>query len=201
MPRTINFVSERHRTLTKAQQQDRVWLKWASIGFGIVLVIFIGIMSIQLYFTYQLAQLQERHDDLKGVVVSRDDTERSYLVLLNKVKTLAQLMITRSNKQQAIAFFTTLFGPDVLIKELNFEASGQIISFGIEAPSVFTLEKVLETLSKAEVRDQFGSVTTSELRRGASGAYNMTVTVTLKATQKQTAAAPGASADQLPESN
>lgn len=185
MARTINFVSERHRQLTKTQLQDQRWLKWSVVACLVVVIGAIGVFSGQLYSTYQLTQLEARQKALSSTVISQDSTERSYLITLNKLKTLSQLLAARSNKQEALGFFTSLFGSDVIVRELNFQAEDQVMSFGLEAASVFSLEKVLELLGSADVKARFGTVATSELRRTDEATYTVMVTINLNPTEKK----------------
>ena len=190
MPHSVNFVRERQRLLTKTQLQDQKVLKIVSMITGGLFLVFVVVMGVQLFLTYRLAQLQTRYKGLVQAVGAQDATERSFLILTNKLRVLAGLMAARSDKQAAIAFFTTVFGEDVTIKDLKYEAEGGVIAFGVETKDIFTLERVTRRLGEEDVHAQFTNVTVNELRRGNAGQYTVTVTVALKGAKKDQPAAP-----------
>jgi hypothetical protein len=192
MPVSINFVKERRRSLTKTQKQDQMILRSTLIGFGGVLVVFMIVVGFQFFLTYRFTQLKNRHDQLNQTILSQDSTERSYLILTNKVKVIAQLLKARTGKQQAIEYFTNLFGPEVIIRELTYIERDNILSFGLEANNIFVLENLLELLTSDDVSSRFASLSTSELTRTSLGSYNLLVTVSLEPPATPRPAAGGA---------
>lgn len=188
MPDSVNFVKERRRSLTKTQKQDQLLLRSALIAFGGILAVFLVVVGVQFYLTFQFSQLRTRHQELSNSVLSQDGTERSYLILINKIKVIAQLLKARTGKQQAIEYFTNLFGQDVLIRELTYIEKDGLLSFGLEATNVFVLDRLLELLNSPEVTDRFASVSTSELSRTGDGIYTLLVTVSLEEPKSEPAA-------------
>lgn len=191
MKESINFVKERRRSLTKTQKQDQLFLRSALIAFGGILTVFLVVVGVQLFLTYRFSQLKARHEQLNQTVLSQDSTERSYLILTNKVKVIAQLLEARTGKQEAIEYFTNLFGQEVLIRELTYLEDDGLLTFDLEANSVFTLESLLQTLASSEVTSRFSSVSTSELSRNSQGVYSLLVTVGLNQPSPTPAARSG----------
>lgn len=199
MPDSINFVRERHRRLTKNDLTDQRIFRGTGIAFAALLVVFLGVMGVQFFFRFQLDQTVKRQDNLKLSVLSQSQIEKSYVLFANKLKALGDIFTNRTNKQQAIQFFTSLFGPQVLIQEITYEADEALLSFSLNAPNVFILQEVFTKLDAPEVRAQFASLSKSELQRQNSGNYVMNVTVELKGKPSPSPAAkPAAKASASP---
>lgn len=175
----INFVRERRRRLSKSEVTDRQLLRMAMIALSGVFVAFLVVMGVQFGLTFQVNQAKAKQASLKRTVLSQEEIEKSYVLFANKLKSLGEIFTTRTNKQQAISYYTALFGPQVLMKEINYEADAGILSFGLNSPSIFLLQQVFDKLDSAEVQQLYPTLNKSELRRQNDGSYDMTVTVEL----------------------
>lgn len=129
---------------------------------------------------YQLQQLSNQENRLLSQVRSQEDSEKSYVIFAAKLNVLSQLFAQRRDKQEALEYFTTLFGSDVLVSDVAYDADSGVLTLGLKANNIFTLQTVFEQLRSEEVKSQFTSVTTSELRRDDQGSYQTTVTIALK---------------------
>ena len=85
----------------------------------------------------------------------------------------------RKDKQEAISYFSQIFGPDVIIEKIAYDADSQLLSFRLMAADIFTLEKVFELLSTQQSTQKFSSLTKSSLKRTNSGIYQMQITVVM----------------------
>ena len=179
MSYTINFLRHRRKELSKQDQQDQRWFRISSMVAGGVLILSLLIVSGQLFLTYQRKQVITRQENLKKQIMSHEDVERSYVIFANKVKILTELFKQRSDKRTAINYFSSLFGPDVLISDISYEGDEGILQFGLKAKSIFTLEEVFTKLSTDEVKAQYSMVSKSDLSRDQEGSYRMSVTITL----------------------
>lgn len=185
MATTINFLRDRRRRLTKQQALDQKMFKAAAAVCGICFGIFIASVGIRLFLAYQLQQLGDRENRLLAQVRSQEDSERSYVIFAAKLKVLSQLFEQREDKQVALEYFTTLFGPDVLVSDVAYDADAGELVLGLKANNVFTLQTVFNQINSQEVKDEFRSISASELRRDDQGAYQTTVTIGLAPTQSQ----------------
>ncbi|HYD34547.1 MAG TPA: hypothetical protein VD999_00610 [Vitreimonas sp.] len=185
MAYTINFLRNRQKELSKLDQQDRRFFKIAMVVFGVITILSIIATSSQLFLTYRVKQLKDKQNELKRQVVSQENVERSYVIFANKIKILGELFQQRSDKRTAINYFSSLFGPQVLISEISFEGDESLLQFGLKAQDVFTLEEVFEKLSSDEVKNQYAAVNKSELARNQDGGYSMQVTISLNKTEKK----------------
>lgn len=180
---TINFVRDRRRELSKQEVTDRLWFRYSLMAAGVVMAVALVVVGVRLFLTFRVSQVMARQTQLKQSITSQQDVERSYVIFFQKLKILSELFDQKSNKQAAIQFFGTIFGPQVLIQEINYLAEDGILSFGLQADDVFVLEQVFATLNSPAVKEQFVDVSKSELRRQADGSYQITVTVQLRETK------------------
>lgn len=176
---SINFLKDRQKKLTKQQLLDlRAWQISAGI-FGVVILVALSMAGVAFWQNRRLAQFQDQRALLKKQVLSQEEIERSYVIFAHKLKTLRQLLDQRSDKQQAITFFSSLFGPDVAIREISYDADDSLVSFGLRSKSVFVLESVFAQLDSPQIKQQFKDLSRSELRRTNEGTYDLKVTVVL----------------------
>jgi len=175
----INFLSQRRKKLTTTQKRDRQIFK---IGMGIlggVIVFLLSVLGLRYWFGLRLDTVREVQAQARSQILGQEEVERSYIISVNKVIILAELFKDRQNKQQAIEYFSSVFGDEVLVKQIAFEGDDQLLTFRLQAEDVFILEQVFDQLQSTEVKTRFAQVTPSDLRRSAEGDYEMTVAVTL----------------------
>lgn len=179
MSREINFVQTRIKQLTKHQQSDLKIFKIASLIFGVLIAIFLLILSTDLFLQFRVKSLLNQEKQLEGQILGRGLVEQSILVTTEKLKLLTDFFNQRYDKQAAIEYFSQIFGPEVFINDINYEADKNILSLRIRSNSVFILEQVFSQLANPEVAAKFGSISRSALTRDDRGKYNLTITLTL----------------------
>lgn len=179
MNRAINFVRDRRKKLTEAQEQDQIWFVRASIGLGCTLGLVLVVFGVRSYMFQQVSAVQAQQDQTRQQILAQEETERSFVIGVNKVKILTDLFQERRNKQQAIDYFSSVFGPAVLVRQISFNTAEQLLTFRLQADDVFVLEEVFQQLESDDIITQFQNVASSNLRRNDEGKYEMTVAVTL----------------------
>lgn len=179
MAHDINFLRHRRQALTKQQEQDQRYLRWSAATAASLFVVCLIVLGVRIFFTSSLANITQLQDQTRQNILSQENVERAFVLSYHKVDNLSKLFTQRQDKQEAIAFFSSFFGPDVLIKQIEFNGSEQILTFGLEADDVFVLEDVFEQLKSPQVTERFARVTPSNLRRTEDGKYQMTVAVVL----------------------
>lgn len=192
MSRQINFLAERRKGLTKVELQDRKIIRVASIVFGSVFVVFLLIFGIRFYFDRQLFQVREAQKTARAQILNDQAIERSFVIFVYKLTALANLTQDRQQKNEALNFFSNLFGEDVLITQMTFLEKERILSLKIRSDSVFTLRRVFDLLSTEPVQAQFASVNPSDLLRTPQGDYEMIITAVVKPPSQAAAAVPAA---------
>lgn len=179
MAREINFVQGRRKKLTKAQKNDLKIFKIVVGVFGVLLGLFLITLAIDFYLQFQIKRTQDQQTQMEREVLSQENVEQSIVLSTEKIKILSELFDQRYDKQAAIDYFSTIFGTQVLIKDINYEADERILSMRLQSQSIFVLEDVFLKLSDPEVREKFGQVNKSELSRNDRGSYNMAITLSL----------------------
>ncbi|MDQ3008287.1 MAG: hypothetical protein M3Q81_01700 [bacterium] len=179
MNATINFLKNRQRALTTTQKRDKRFFYIGLATLGVIFLLFLAALGTQLYFTFQVRTVQASTETFKQTIEAQESNERSFLVFNAKVKALADIFKGRSNKQEAIRYFSSLFGDDVLMSDISYDQTSGILSFTLQSANVFTLERVFTILKSEAVVTRFSQVSSSGLRRSTDGSYQMTVTVVL----------------------
>lgn len=181
MQRSINFVRERRKKLSQAQVQDQKWFTRSAIGLGIVIGLMLMVLGGRLVMAQLVSQVLAQQEQTRDQILSREDTEKAFVISVNKLSILSEIYEERQNKQDAIQYFTSVFGEGVLVKEIAFQGNDQLLTFRLQADDVFILDQVFVQLESEEVLSRFARVENSDLRRGDEGKYEMTVAVTLGA--------------------
>jgi hypothetical protein len=175
----INFLSQRRKKLTVTQKRDRQIFRICMGILGGVLVFLVCVLGTRYWFSQRLASVRAMQVQARNQILGQESIERSYIISVNKITILAELFLDRQNKQQAITYFSSVFGDQVLVKQIAFAGDDQLLTFRLQAEDVFILEQVFDQLQSDEVKSRFAQVTPSDLRRSAEGDYEMTVAVTL----------------------
>lgn len=177
MSKEINFVSERRKRFSKTQKQDLLILRYTS---GVVAVVFLVAMILtgaSFYFRGQLETLEKQVASVKRELIQNEQVERSFVILIAKLKTIGTILDQRQDKQQALDYFTQLFGPNVLVKQIQYDDKARILSLRLESPDIFVLENIFEILDSPEVKKEYATVNKGELRRSDIGKYEVSLAI------------------------
>jgi hypothetical protein len=179
MAREINFVQGRRKKLTKDQKKDFQIFRIVVATFGILIAVFLITLGIDFYLKFQVKNAQDQQQEMERQILAQESVEQSLVIATEKLKILSELFDQRYDKQAAIEYFSNIFGSQVLIKDINYEADERILSLRLQSQSIFILEEVFLKLSDPSVEEQFGNVNKSELIRNDRGGYNMAITLSL----------------------
>lgn len=176
----INFLRERRIRLTKGQEKDRRIMKIAASILAGVMVVALVVVVVSLFFRQRINTIVQAEEQAKQQILSDEEVEKSYLLSLNKLQSLVQLDKSRQNKQETISYFTSIFGPDVLVTKIEYVDQDKLLTFRIQAKDVFILRHVFDTLISSDLRTKFNQVNMSNLSRNGDGVYEMSVAVVMK---------------------
>jgi Tfp pilus assembly protein PilN len=191
MARTINFVRDRRIDLGKQEKQDQQLFKsvvLAMLGLGALIVIAV---AISLFFKSRVTSLQRQQKTAQQEIAAQVELEESYTVFANKLKILTELFGKRKEKQEALVYFSKLFGPNVMISQLSYESKKEVLSFVLKSRSVFVLEEVMNILESDVVIGKYPRVAKESLSRSADGSYNMQLSLEFGDTFRPLDAADG----------
>lgn len=157
-----------------------MYRKYALWGLYAGLAFFLLTVGINIFLTQRLRQANTQQRALTDQIASNEPVEISFLVFSQKLKSVREIYENRSNKQQAIDFFSNLFGDQVFLSGMSYGGEGNELSLRLTSENVFALESTLATLGSEQVTSNFSSVTKSGLRRGETGTYSLDLAVELK---------------------
>ncbi|MBP9820213.1 hypothetical protein KBC79_05785 [Candidatus Woesebacteria bacterium] len=179
MPRNINFVRERQRRLTQLEIRDRIIFRWVLIIFTGILVAVTIAVGIRFFFVYRVNKATTEQQALRKTIGTKESVEKTFTIFSYKLKTLTELFGKRKEKQDALAYFSTLFGPDVIIRQLSYAEEDETLYFTLEAKNVFVLDEVFTKMSSTEVKNKYPTIKKESLRRSGNGKYGMNVMIAL----------------------
>jgi len=180
MAKSINFVGERRKKLTQAQKND---LKLMKISINVlvgVFAIFLIVIGSRFYFVYQVKNIKDTQADIRSRILSNEPIEKDYIIFANKLKKLSVFFGRRKDKQEALVFFSEVFGEDVIVSGIDFSSTDEdVVSFVIKAPNIFVMERVFNTLQEEKVISVYPNIKKSGMRRSATGNYTVSLSVVL----------------------
>jgi hypothetical protein len=179
----INFLYQYRKNSTAQQQLDKRLFKLAAVGFTVVILLTLTAISASFYFQLQIKATQDQTQQLEQSILDNQQAEKTAVLLGKKLSVLKVLFEVRHDKQQALRYFTTLFGDQVVVKDIDYVAEESILSLRVEADSIFETERVFRLFTNQQTKQLYPFVTSSELRRGDDGAYQVTLTVSLADTE------------------
>ena len=177
MPRQINFLAERQKGISKQQLQDLRLMKIAGVVLGVVCLAGLIIFGLFFYFTYQLAQIRNQEGAIRGQILGAQGNEEAFVVYVKKLASLATIYKSREDKNNIIAYFSSLFGQDVVVTGIDFDQTDNLLHVKVEADDVFVLHRVLDLLNSDAVKAKFPALVSSNLDRNADATYEITITV------------------------
>jgi hypothetical protein len=175
----INFLHQYQRKVTKQYKIDKKLLQGAGAGVAVVVVLVLTAIAGTFFLQYQVKQVQAEAKDLEKTILANEETEKSVVLLGKKLTVLSTLFEERHDKQEALRYFTSLFGDQVVVKDIDYEAKDSILSLRVAATSVFEVERIFTLIQTDETRQKYPTISSSELRRGNKGGYEVTITVAL----------------------
>lgn len=176
----INFLTQRRSTLSKTEEQDLVYRKYALWGLYAGLAFFLLAVGVSIFLTQRLRQANAQQRALTDQIASDEPVEISFLIFSQKLKSVREIYENRSDKQQAIDFFSNLFGDQVFLSGMSYGGEGNTLNLRLTSENIFALENTLDLLDSQQVTTAFSSVTKSGLRRGEAGNYSLDLAVELK---------------------
>ncbi len=179
MARTINFVRDRQRNLSRLEIQDRQFFRWSLAAVSISIVLVLVVVFVRLFLLYQLRQVTAQQQQLKAAIVSKEEIEKSFTIFSFKLKTLTDLFGKRKEKQETLEYFSNLFNEDVVISQLDYSADTEELTFSLDTTNIFVMERVFEVMNGAEIAERYPTLQKSNLGRKDSGGYTMKVSILL----------------------
>lgn len=195
---TINFVRKRRKELSKVEVQDAKYLKYSILIVGASLAIFLLVIGARMTFSILESTTNASINTLMKNIEAKKEIEEQYVIFMAKVNVLTDLFEQRKQKQEAIAYFSSLFDSTIKISQLNYDGENNLLSFTLSTPSVFKLEYMFETLRSANVKEKYPTYTVSRLGREQLGSYGLAISLPLS-TRELPEVGETSTSDQPPE--
>ncbi len=176
----INFLSRQNLLLGEQTQKDQQIFKYCLAGFIVSLIIFSGLFATRWWLNRTLSELSRQTNQLTSQVTNQQPLEINYLFFVNKLKIIKELFEMRNEKQIAVSYFTNLFDPAITITGLNYKMEEGILSLTVTSPTIFYLDKVIDTLDDASVREKFAALNKSSLKRAEDASYSLDLTISFR---------------------
>jgi hypothetical protein len=180
MAKAINFVSERRKQLTQVQVQDRKVLKITINVLIGVFAIFLIIVGVRFFLVFQVKNIQDTQAEIRQRILANEPIEKDYIIFAQKLKKLSVFFGKRKDKQEALVFFSEVFGSDVIVSGIDYSSVDEdVVSFTIKAPNIFIMERVFNTLDTDLVTNVYPEIKKSSMRRSGTGNYTVDLAVVL----------------------
>ena len=180
MAKTINFVGERRKKLTQSQKQDQKIMKITINVLIGVFSIFVLVTIARFYYVFQVKGLHDNQDGIRARILANEPVEKEYIIFAQKLKQLSLFFGQRKDKQEALIFFSEVFGTDVIVSGIDYSSSNaDTVSFTIKAPNIFVMDRVFTTLASTQVTDMYPNIKKQSMRRSATGNYTIDLSVVL----------------------
>lgn len=177
---SINFLSQQHKKITKQQKLDQKLFRFSIIGLvvsGLFVVVAIGSL---VFMNLRFTTAEDEVSQLESQILANEEIEESAVVLSRKVSILDELIDQRDDKQQAIEYFTNLFGPQVVLRDISYQSEEGLLQIGVQTLSIFELERVIDLLRGGQTVDRYGLIKLTNLRRGSQGEYGLSLQIPLR---------------------
>lgn len=176
----INFFSNRVNQKEKQKKLDaKIFRISTYVLIGIALIM-VGTFSFKLYNNLQINDTNKKIKAYRESILGQESTEINYLIFVNKIKVISEIYQKRSNKQEAMDYFSKTFIDKAIIVGMNYQEDQGGLILQLNSDNVFKLQEVNDTLDSPEVRQQYKNIDKSSLTRTNTGSYKLTLKLELK---------------------
>ncbi len=180
MNRGINFVYERRKKLTQSQVKDRQFFRWSLIALGVVGGLLLIAIGLRLFFVFKLKAVTDAQTMARRAIQNQESIEKEFTLFAHKLKELSTLFGKRKNKQDALIYFSELFGDTAVVSGIDYSSSEEdVLTFTILTNNVFFLDSAFQILADPSVTEVYPSIEKSSLRRSGDGTYRVNLTINL----------------------
>lgn len=177
----INFLANRVNVKGKQKKQDIKIFKISTYVAAGIFIVLAGALGFKLYTNLRINNAEKQIEQYKQSILGQESTEVSYLIFANKIKVIGEIYKNRSNKQEAMNYFSEVFGGKAEIIGMNYQADQGGLILQLSSDNVFNFQAVEDTLDSSELRQAYDSVEKSALSRTETGSYKLTIKLGLKA--------------------
>lgn len=176
----INFFSNRVNQKGKQKKQDAKIFRISSyVLIGLVLIM-IGTFIFKFYNNLQISNTNKKIKENRESILGQENVELNYLIFVNKIKVISEIYQKRSNKQEAMNYFSEAFVGKADIVGMNYQEEQGGLILQLSSDNVFKLQETNDLLDSIELRKQYQNIEKSALSRTNLGSYKLSLKLELK---------------------
>ncbi len=183
----INFLRERVRLQEEVLQSDKRLAFFTSIGLGIFMLVFVGVIGYRFYLGSQIEVVEAASQQATTRLTSLTSVQNAYMQRKNMLGLTKQVIEKRTKAWEAISYLYLVIPTDSRIETINLSGTDGSLEFTVRAPSIFAYKNLSTILQSEEVaksgyRPQLGT-----LERAKNGSYSLQVRLYMQKTPESTA--------------
>jgi hypothetical protein len=158
--------------------------KYLPISAALIAAVFLVAFIASLIYTNihvnQYAALKHQIETVEKNIVDQKKTEQNYVLSVNRVDTITQLLSTAVDMSPVLNQITQLGNSNVIISSSTIDSKGAV-TLTVVADSVSEMESFVQTLIDKEDRDRiFSRMQSQGVVRDRKGKYTFSITLSAK---------------------
>lgn len=176
----INFLANRISYKDKQKMQDLRVFRWSIYVLAGSFSLMILVLGFKLYNNLQINNNENQIREFRDTILAQEEVELNYLIFVNKIKVISEIYQKRSNKQEAMSYFSDVFSDKADIIGMSYQEDQGGLILQLSSDNIFQLEDVNQTLDSESLRQQYQNIEKSTLTRNEDGSYKITLKLELK---------------------
>ncbi len=176
----INFFSNRISKKAKQKKQDLKMFRISTYVLIGVTLLMVATFGFKFYNALQIKQTNQEIKDYKETILGQESVEIAYLIFVNKIKVISEIYQKRSNKQEALEFFSQIFAGTADIIGMNYQEDQGGLVLQLSSDNIFKLQATNEILDSTTLRQKYREIEKTALTRTEQGSYKLGLTLELK---------------------
>lgn len=176
----INFFSNRVNQKGKQKKQDAKIFRISSYVLIGLIVLMVGTFVFKFYNNLQINNVNKKIKENRASILGQENMELNYLIFVNKIKVISEIYKKRSNKQEAMNYFSEAFIGTAEIIGMSYQEDQGGLILQLNSDNVFKLQETNAILDSNELRQQYQNIEKSALSRTDLGSYKLTLKLELK---------------------
>lgn len=177
---SINFLANRVNLKSKQKAQDVLIFRYSIYTLGAAVVLMVATLGFKLYTNLQINKHENDIKEYRNTILAQEQVELNYLIFVNKIKVISEIYQKRSNKQEAMTYFTSALTDTAEIIGMNYQEDQGGLILQLSSQNVFKMEEVNQILDSSALREQYQKIDKSALSRTDNGSYKLTLKLELK---------------------
>ena len=176
----INFLANRVNQKDKQKERDVKLFRISLYVLGGIAVLMVGVFSFKFYNNLRINNAEKQIQSYKNSILSQEKVEISYLIFVNKLQVISEIYKKRSNKQEAMNYFSNALGGIAEIIGMSYQEDQGGLILQLSSENIFKFQDVNNILDSAELRKEYKNIEKNILARTETGAYKLTLKLELK---------------------